>query len=356
MKKILSVILTLCLFATVSFSAFDPYADEEVEKKSYKKLYYGIVLTLLGGFLAYDGFSTEEVDVSKPSVDYITVSHSEFVQRAGSEEEPIYEMRSGLSLNNVVGQRGDYTKYEIKDDKLYDQVEPNILYNNGNVDLKNITIEVRYRYKDGTYIGTNGEHVTQGGYNVETGERVENQGYHIAQVKNDVVVGIDSEGHNIIIDPEDPRIKAYTYETVTELKELKKGESVTWQDVWGYTTKITDSPNGNPRSPYLNEEDQGTTYYNDGTTGLNLGKDSPMLMDVRVKLNKYKQYKPIYETRHKSDLEGVAGLLIGITGIYFIVDHFLDMHKFNAYAKRHNLNFKVTTASNEYKLMLQKRI
>ena len=79
-------------------------------------------------------------------------------------------------------------------------------------------------------------------------------------------------------------------------------------------------------------------------------------MDIRVKLNKNKQYKPIYETRHKSDIEGVAGILIGITGIYFIVDHFLDMHKFNAYAKRHNLNLKVATASNEYKLMLQKRI
>ena len=49
-KKILSVLLTLCLFVNVSF-AFDPYADEEVEKKSYKKLYYGIALTLLGGFL-----------------------------------------------------------------------------------------------------------------------------------------------------------------------------------------------------------------------------------------------------------------------------------------------------------------
>ena len=37
MKKVLSVVLTLCLFANVSFAAFDPYADEEVEKKSYKK-------------------------------------------------------------------------------------------------------------------------------------------------------------------------------------------------------------------------------------------------------------------------------------------------------------------------------
>ena len=41
LKKLLTVFITLCLCVNVSF-AFDPYADEEVEKKSYKKLYYGI--------------------------------------------------------------------------------------------------------------------------------------------------------------------------------------------------------------------------------------------------------------------------------------------------------------------------
>ena len=314
MKKILSVMLTLCLFANVSFAAFDPYADEEVEKKSYKKLYYGIVLTLLGGFLAYDGFSTEEVDVSKPSVDYTTVSHSEFVQITATAGNFRYEQRSGISLNNVPGATGDYTKYKI-DNVVYDHIEPNILYNNGNVDLNNVTIEVRYKFRDGTYIGPNGEHL-------------KTDGYHIAETNS-------SQGDGVI---------NAKYENLT----LAKGESVTWQDIWAYKTAESDQPNGNPREAYSNN--------NPGTTGLNLGKDSDILMDIRIKLNKNQQYTPIYEKRHKSDVEGVAGVLVGITGIYFIVDHFLDMHKFNAYARRHNLNLKVTTASNEYKLLFQKRL
>ena len=326
MKKILSIMLTLCFFVNVSFAAFDPYADDEVEKKSYKKLYYGIVLTLLGGFLVYDGFSKEEVDVSKPKVDCTTVLHSEWVQLGGLGFS--YQLRSGISLNNVSGSQPspdtevDYNKYLIED-KTYN-VERNVLYNNGNVDLYNLTIEVRYKFGDGTYIGDDkGTHVTS-------------EGYHIAQTKSDQ--GSEKE-------PVDNK----TYEGLS----LKKGASLTWQDIWAYTSTLSDMPNGSQRKPYVKEKDKDP---DPGTTGLNLGQKGISLMDIRVKLNKNQQYKPIYEKRHKSDIEGVAGILLGITGIYFIVDHFLDMHKFNAYAKRHHLNLKVATASNEYKLMLQKRL
>ena len=79
-------------------------------------------------------------------------------------------------------------------------------------------------------------------------------------------------------------------------------------------------------------------------------------MEVRVKLKKNINYTPIYEKRHKSDLEGVAGIFVGLAGIYFIVDHFVDLHKFNVYAKKHSLNLRFATVSNGYKLMLQKRI
>jgi len=362
LKKVLSVLLTLCLFVNVSF-AFDPYADEEIEKKSYKKLYYGIVLTLLGGFLAYDGFSLEKVDTSRPSVDYTTVLHSEYVQRPRSEHEsPVYEMRSGISLDNVYGQTGKYRWYEIED-TLYKQIEPNILYNNGNVDLENLTIEVRYRYQDGTYMGQNGEHVTYEGYYIDekTHERVyvENQGYHIAQTN-------ESEGS------EEEPVETKIYGGEGNYITLKKGDYITWQDIWGYTTVITSPPRGEQRSPYTKDLDTPSTPSDDnddneegeeepqqdktGSKGLNLGKNALILMDIRVKLDKNLQYKPIYQTKHKSDAEGVAGILVGITGIYFIIDHFLDMHKFNAYAKRHHLNLKFATASNEYKLLLQKRI
>ncbi|WP_372519479.1 hypothetical protein [Candidatus Ruminimicrobiellum ovillum] len=402
MKKFVSILLTLCFCANISF-AFDPYADEEIEKKSYKKLYYGIALTLLGGFLAYDGFSLEKVDVSKPSVDYLTVSHSEWIQNPGGDFS--YQLRSGISLNNDTGvtyftkddqdkitKITDYSIYEIKkveadetsryDPKDYDQytVEQNILYNNGNVDLKNLTIEVRYKFDDGYIaIDKNGtvRHIDKNGrysYEDEQGDihydYVENQGYHIAGInyKEDFIVDVkyDSsvpsnekpvtmkdmkdEGYD------DPRIKTYTYtDENSKLTELKKGDSITWQDIWEYSTIQTDAPAGKQRSAHFYDEGDETSY-NDGTTGLNLGKDSTVLMEVRVKLEKNKQYTPIYETRHKSDLEGVAGIFVGVAGIYFIIDHFFDMRKFNAYAKRHSLNLRVATASNQYKLMLQKRI
>lgn len=314
MKKILSIFLTLCLFANVSF-AFDPYADDEVETKSYKKLYYGIVLTLVGGFLAYDGFSFEDVDVSKPSVDYTTVLHSEWVH--GTDQK--YYLRSGYTDNSIhpSGGSGDYTKYKYKIDDTSEavvyNVEKNILYNNGNVDLKNLTIEVRYKFDDGKIIGPDGQHLVD-------------EGYHIATNLS----------------------KTIEYVNI----DLKKGKSISWEDVWYYTTVQTDQPEGKQREPYVGE---GSSQ-NDGTTGLNLGEGALNLMDIRVILNKNQQYKPIYEKRHKSDIEGVAGIMVGIAGIYFIIDHFVDMHKFNAYAKKHDLNFKVATASNEYKLMLQKRI
>ena len=69
MKKILTTFLFVCFVVNISF-AFDPYADDEPEKRSKTKLYCGIAMALIGGFLAYDGFSQEEVDISKPSVDY----------------------------------------------------------------------------------------------------------------------------------------------------------------------------------------------------------------------------------------------------------------------------------------------
>lgn len=328
MKKILSVMLTLCLFANISFAAFDPYADEEIEKKSYKKLYYGIVLTLIGGFLAYDGFSTEEVDVSKPSVDYTTVLHSEWTQQTTTAPYK-YELKSGWT-------EGDYYKYHIDDEDFFlcknSQDAYNRIYNNGNVDLENITIEVRYKYAGGTVIVCDDD--TPG---FETNGANTSNGYHKATFQETI---------------EDTPI---VYKDIS----LKKGQAVEWKDFWGYSTNKSGgektSPNGDDRVAYEEDSETGKII-KDGTEGLNFQKKALTLMDIRIKLNKNKQYKPIYEKRHKSDIEGVAGILIGITGIYFIVDHFLDMHKFNAYAKRHNLNLKVATASNGYKLMLQKRI
>ena len=220
MNKILSILLMLCFFVNISF-AFDSYADDEIEKKSYKKLYYGIVLTLLGGFLTYDGFSTEEVDVSKPSVDYTTVLHSEWVQSS----EKKYILRSGYTDNSTIPpeavKKWDYTKYKI-DGEVY-TVEQNILYNNGNVDLNNLTIEVRYKYDSGTIIKDEnpGEHENFNG-------KATSDGYHIAT-----------------------KDKA-SEEVYQNLPLSKKGDTLTWRDVWEYSTaKESSPPYGNERKGYI---------------------------------------------------------------------------------------------------------
>ena len=316
-KKILSVLLTLCLFVNVSF-AFDPYADEEVEKKSYKKLYYGIALTLLGGFLAYDGFSLEKVDVSKPSVDYTTVLHSEWTQVTelgqSSNDKYEYKIKSGWTEDI-------YREYEIEDvvyNLCTETTEYNRIYNNGNVDLNNITIEVRYRNHGGNIIVCDDPDIQK-----HNGEDT-TDGYHKVIYQGKI--------------------------------SLAKGESFSWKDVWGYSTIATNGEVDPNSTPAGDDRVQYIEGRNPGTEGLNLGEKALILMDVRVILEKNQQYTPIYETRHKNDLEGVAGVFVGIAGIYFIIDHFFDMHKFNAYAKRHHLNLRVATASNQYKLMLQKRI
>lgn len=311
MKKVLAAVLTLCLCVNISF-AFDPYADEEIEKKSYKKLYYGIALTLLGGFLAYDGFSQEEVDVSKPNVEYATVLHSEWSQNEGGGFN--YTLRSGWSPY-------EYSPEGVPSTSI--GIEENVLYNNGNVDLRNVTIEVRYKHANDIVIVD--EYPETHLYN----GTATSDGYHIA---------------TYYTDNQNPSAGGKT-ECIGI--DLKKGQTLTWEDVWEYTTIVTSPPDGNPRE---------TDKTKPNPEGLNLGENALNLMDIRVVLNKDKQYKPIYEKRNKSDIEGVCGIMVGIVGIYFIIDHFLDMHKFNVYAKRHNLNLKIATAPSEYKLMIQKRI
>lgn len=269
MKKITAIILILCLFVNVSF-AFDPYAGDEIEEKSNAKLYYGIILTLVGGFLVYDGFSKEKVDVSKPIVDYVTVIHAEWTQNA-SGSEYLYTLRSGTTEST-------YTP----------QVDRNIVYNNGNVDLYGVKVYVRYLYNDGS----------------ATEEK-----YH--QVTDQVVVNI------------------------------KKGESFTWTDLYQYGTSGTPAPYGTERNP-------------DSSVGLYTGESALSLIDVKIDLSQ--SYVPIYEKKNKSDIEGVAGICVGLAGIYFIVDYFLDMHNFNQYMKRNDLNIRLAKATDEYKLLFQKRL
>lgn len=328
MKKILSILITLCLCVSVSFAEFDPYADEEPESKPTKKLIYGLVLTVIGGILTYDGFSKVEVDKSRPSVNYSTVLHSEYNQYVTTSttdpfpafEEKYFGKPVGEETDDTYGIKSGISEWQYEIDGTNYNVERNILYNNGNVDLYNVTVEVRYKYPS----SRNNDVIADDGHRPLANGVQTSDGYHVATVA-------DIDGSN---------------KTVYQNLTLKQGESLTWQDIWGYCTTGSTAPNGNARK----EDDP------DDLTGLNLGTNSLDLMDVRITLNKNSQYKPKIEKRNKSDIEGVCGILMCAAGIYFIIDYFVDMHKFNVYARKHNLNMKFATAPNEYKLLLQKRI
>ncbi len=287
MKRIISLFLVICLSANMAF-AFDPYAEEEVEKKSPLKLIYGIALTLTGAFLAYDGFSKVEVDVSRPSVDYMTVVHAEWTS---SDDDYVYNLKSGTSI---------YTNPVI---------DNNIVYNSGNVDLKNVKIEVRYFYKN----------------------------------QNPIVIQTPP-----LTRPDDQTTDAYGYRLVTTINgmpatpiDIAKGEFITWRDIFAYYSAGKEMPDGAPRVI-------------DGTQGLYLGEATSIIMEVKIDLSN--SYTKIYEKKNKSDLEGVAGIVIASAGIYFLADYFIGLKKFDRYMKQNQMNIRLASYPSEYKLLFQKRI
>ena len=287
MKKILTTFLCLCFVVNISF-AFDPYADDEPERKSKIKLYCGIAMALIGGFLAYDGFSQEEVDISKPSVDY-----------GGSINAMWIQNEDGASINKYSLYTGSGTPKDSGGGSLSGSVlnEQNIIYNTGNVDLTNVKVYVRYRYTNGNVI------------------------YDDSLKHGDTPVKQDSDGYFLALDSP------------------------------GSTTLAV---NGN------NKWDDKTTYDTGGTTPplygtdgeVHYGENALKLVNVKVTYD----YKKKYRKQNKSDIEGVAGLMVATAGIYFIVDYFMDLHKFNMYMKRKDMKIRLANAPNEYKLVFQKRL
>ena len=177
MKKILVFICILCLSVNISF-AFDPYADEEPEKKSRSKLYWGIFMTLVGGFMAYDGFSQEEIDISKPSVDYagninMMWTHTFESNSSGSGEGE--GSGSGEGEGEDSGEEmGWYNLYNgCGKSDVPDSVDnaTNMIYNTGNVKLKDVVVKVRYKYGNGDIIHNEKDKVTL--YHVKNGEKIE---------------------------------------------------------------------------------------------------------------------------------------------------------------------------------------
>ena len=287
MKRIITLFLVICLCVNAAF-AFDPYADEELEKKSPAKLIYGIAMTLAGAFLAYDGFSQVETDLSRPSVDYITVSHVEWNQTGFDSEEQMYEytFKSGHSAWPTP------------------TIDQNVVYNSGNVDLKNIKIEVRY-------FNTNQAPIVVSFPPPRTGDQTTD---------------------------------AYGYRTVMTVIDLAKGESVNWTDTFAYYTAGSEMPAGTQRESSATDE----------TGGLYRGEKTSAIMQIRIDLSNC--YTKMMGKKNKSDFEGVSGLVIAGAGIYLLADYFVGLKKFDRYMKKKDVNVRFASYSNEYRLMLQKRL
>lgn len=284
MKKILATFLCLCFVVNISF-AFDPYADEEIEKKSKTKLYCGIAMTLIGGFLAYDGFSQEEVDISKPSVDYGGSINAMWKETEIDEKNWTYTLDSGTGVDD-------------------DKTPRNLIYNTGNVDLTNVKVYVRYRYGGGNIIGDKNDKKVEELFHNKT-----------------TLVNQDSDGWFVALDG--------------NLNTLAINEKKEWYDE---TTYITAG-----KTPPGQTDEKNRVYYIE---------DALNLVNVKVTYD----YKKKYKKQNKSDLEGVAGLMIATAGIYFIVDYLIDLHKFNMYMKRNDMKIRLANTPNEYKLVFQKRL
>lgn len=274
MKKIIFIFSFIFLFSSISF-AFDPYADEEVEKKSKTKLYCGIAMTLVGAFLAYDGFSQEEIDISRPSVDYGGAIQSGWVQLDTTTSIAEFTLRSGKSVEN------------------YD-IEENIVYNTGNVDLTNVNIQVRYRTAGNDFIELNL--------------------------------------------PDGSTTKDYKTCTSGVIDNLEIASGKEWYDdsrgnAYGQDTPLC--PGGEQRDKI--------NYFQENAL---------KLVDVKVTYD----YKKKYKKQNKSDIEGVAGIMVATAGIYFIIDYLIDLHKFNQYMQRNDMNVRLAKTPNEYKLLFQKRL
>ena len=301
MKKILAIFCCLCLTVNIVF-AFDPYADEEPEVRSKSKLYWGIFMTLVGGFLAYDGFSQEEVDISKPSVDYGGKINYMYYQN-----QPVHAAYTLYSGNAMEGDP---------------YIEKNILYNNGNVDLFDVKVYVRY-----TYVGDN-EYIMQHEYSASDDHGKGRDHYFRGNDPNDKSQWVQTYFGD-----------DYYIEAENQIKDniLNVGKGAEWSDSVSYGTGGSSPPGG---STNTNEKD---VFFQENALEH---------MDVKVT---YK-YNHKYKKQNKSDIEGVAGLMIATAGIYFIVDYLVDLHKFNRYMKRNDINIRLANAPNEYKLLFQKRL
>jgi hypothetical protein len=143
-----------------------------------------------------------------------------------------------------------------------------------------------------------------------------------------------------------------TYDSTGQrsLENLIVNDRETWSDVSGYTTSGTNPPygigdvaatGGNPATPH-------ETY-----SGTYPSPNPPTLVQITdVDYDYTKKYKE----EMNSPFEGVLGVLLVAGGAYILIDYIVSLKKFDYYMKKKNMNFYVANTSDEFKLMLSKRL
>ncbi|MDR2426404.1 MAG: hypothetical protein LBD46_04410 [Endomicrobium sp.] len=111
MKKIVCIVLAVFIYAHTAFGYGSVQYDDFNEYKSKYRILYGALLLIGGTLLAYDGFRTIQVDISRPSVN---MNFSSFWYK-------------NLGAN----------KYVIN--------MSGAIVNTGNVDLQNVNVWIRYK-------------------------------------------------------------------------------------------------------------------------------------------------------------------------------------------------------------------
>ncbi|MDR1696230.1 MAG: hypothetical protein LBR69_06345 [Endomicrobium sp.] len=262
MRKFIVLVLSICVFANAAFAYGGRNYEEFNEYRSKYRILYGLLLVVGGGFLAYDGFRTVKIDISKPAVSFTASGMWNYTPFGGVER--------------VLNAKGTIT-------------------NTGNVTLKQLTFEVRYRstgYQSGFY-------------------------YPAPDYRgNPTGFPVDFTGIGSIL---------YTSEV---------GQINNWENHSFYSRM---DANGN--DPFGSPD----PYWSD---------DGSLVEIVNVNYTWDKKYKEEMNNVY----EGLAGVVLFGAGVYVLVDYIVSLNRFNYYMKKHGMDIYVENNYDEFQLKMSKRI
>jgi hypothetical protein len=254
------------IFANSAFAYGAANMDDFSTYKSKYRILYGIILIVGGGFLAYDGFRNVDIDISKPGYEITAKSR----WYTNSQNQFVFASEGTIQ-------------------------------NTGNVTLKQIAFDVRYKSE-----------------NWRSRYYYPDQGMQYIKGISDTPTGLPVRFN----------------ETSDILYTSNPNQIDNWKNTSdGY---FSSEAGGNPPYPY---NDKGNWH-----------TDAVEIINVSY------SYDKKYKTEMNNVYEGVAGVLLAGAGIYLLVDYLVGLKKFDYYMKQNNMNVYVANNYEEFKLMVQKRI